>query len=57
MLVLNKYDEEKAKAKASDKSNAGAENGAEFKAKKMPELMVVQKWLDNNSEIRMKMAI
>ena len=56
-LVTDKYNEEKAKAKAAGKSKAGAEREAELKAKKMPELMAVQKWLDNNAEIRLKKAI
>ena len=56
-LVLDKYNEEKAKAKAAGKSEAGAEREAEFKAKQMPELLAVQKWLDNNAEISLKKAI
>ena len=56
-LVLDKYNEERDKAKAASKSEDDAEREAEFKAKKMPELGAVQRWLDNNAEISLKKAI
>ena len=56
-LIIDKYNEERAKAKTAGKSEDDAESEAEFKAKKMPELFAVQRWLDNNAEISLKKAM
>ena len=55
--ILAKYNEEKEKAKATGKSKAGAENAAQAMAKKLPEFKAVQKWLDTEAEIKLKLAI
>ena len=52
-LLVDKYNEEKAMAKDVGKSNVDVE----FRAKKMPEVLAVQKWLDNYAEISLKKAI
>ena len=55
--ILAKYNEEKAKAKSAGKSKAGAENVAQTMAKKLTEFTAVQKWLDNEAEIKLKRAL
>ena len=54
--ILVKYNEEKEKAKSAGKSKAGAESAAQTMAKKLPEFTAVQKWLDNEAEIKLKKA-
>ena len=55
--IMVKYNEEKEKAKSAGKSKAGAENAAQAMAKKLPELTAVQKWLDNEAEIKLKKGL
>ena len=55
--ILVKYHEEKTKATAEGKSKAKAEKAAQAMAKKLPELTAVQKWQDNEAEIKLKKAL
>ena len=55
--IMATYHEEKEKAKVTGKSPAGAENAAQAKAKKLPKFTAVQKWLDNEAEIKLKKAL
>ena len=55
--VLNKYNIEKDMAKAKGKSNTAAEGAAQAMAKKLPEFTAVQKWLDNEAEIKLKKSL
>ena len=52
-----KYNAEKEKARAAGKSEVNSESAAELKAKKLPEFSAVQKWLDNEAEIKLKKAL
>ena len=52
--ILNKYNSERDRAKAAGKSSATAENAAQVVVKKLPEFTAVQKWLDNEDEIKLK---
>ena len=45
------------KAKAAEKLNAAAEIAAQTATKRLPEFTVVQKWLDNEAEIKLKKAL
>ena len=56
-LILQKYCEEKEKAKAAGKSTSKAERDAEAKTKNLPEMIAVQKWDDNDAEIKLKQAL
>ena len=55
--IMAKYKEEKEKAKTAGKSKAGAESAAQTMAKKLPEFTAVQKWQDNEAEIKLKKAL
>ena len=55
--VLDKYNIEKDMAKAKGKSNTAAEGAAQAMAKKLPEFIAVQKWLDNEAEIKLKKSL
>ena len=55
--ILEKYNIEIDKAKAAQKSNAAAEIAAQAVAKRLPEFTAVQKWLDNEAEIKLKKAL
>ena len=55
--ILLKYNKAKEKAEAAGKSKASAENAAHAVAKKLPEFTAVQKWLDNEAEIKLKKAL
>ena len=56
-MILEKYNNEKEKAKAQGKSNIASEENAHAVAKKLPEFTAVQKWLDNEAEIKLKKAL
>ena len=45
------------KAKAAEKLNAAAKIAAQTATKRLPEFTVVQKWLDNEAEIKLKKAL
>ena len=55
--ILEKYNIEMDKAKAAEKSNAAAGIAAQAVAKRLPEFTAVQKWLDNEAEIKLKKAL
>ena len=55
--IVVKYNEERERAKSAGKSKSGAENAAQARAKKLPELTAVQKWQDNEAEIKLKKAL
>ena len=55
--ILAKYNLEKEMAKSAGKSKAGVESAAQAMAKKLPEFTAVQKWLDNEAEIKLKNAL
>ena len=55
--ILLKYNKEKEKGETAGKSKASAENAAQAVAKKLPELTAVQKWLDNEAEIKLKKSL
>ena len=56
-MILEKYNNEKDKAKAQGKSNIASEENAHAVAKKLPEFTAVQKWLDNEAEIQLKKSL
>ena len=55
--VLEKYIEEKERARDAGKSEADAERSAQAMARNLPELTAVQKWQDKEAEIKLKKAI
>ena len=55
--IREKYNTEMEKAKAAEKSNTATENAAQAMAKRLPEFTAVQKWLDNEAEIKLKKAL
>ena len=56
-IILDKYTTKKDKAMFAGKSKAAAESAAQVMAKKLPESTAVQKWLDNEAEIKLKKAL
>ena len=52
--ILMKYNKEKEKAEAAGKSEADAEIAAITFSTKLPEFTAVQRWLDNEAEIKLK---
>ena len=55
--ILEKFNTEKEKARAAKKSNTAAKIAAQAVAKRLPEFTAVQKWLDNEAEIKLKKAL
>ena len=51
---MKKYTEENQKAAAAGLSQINADRVAQVMAKKLPEFIAVQKWLDNEAEIKLK---
>ena len=51
-----KYNKEKDREEAAGKGNANAKRSAQAMALKLPEFTAVQKWLDNEAEIKLKKA-
>ena len=56
-IILAKYNKEKDKTVAAGESEASAENAAQVMAKKLPEFTALQRWLDIESEIKLKSAM
>ena len=54
---MAKYNEERAKKESAGKSKTNAANAAQALAKKLPEFTAVQKWLDNEAEIKLKRVL
>ena len=55
--IMDKYNNEKDKTKTAGKNLSAAENSAQAIAKKLPEFTAVQKWLDNEAEIKLKKSL
>ena len=54
--IVLKYNKEKDREEAAGKGNANAKRSAQAMALKLPEFTAVQKWLDNEAEIKLKKA-
>ena len=56
-LVLEKYNEEKEKAKCAGNSEADSQTKARAEAYRMPQFKAVKAWQDIEAEIKMKKAL